>query len=158
MLRAFIYLLAIITAEVVTVVSQPLLGIVFYTILLVAIIIDSALIKNYSQGKLILSLSVVPLIRIISLALPLADLPQIWWYPIIYLPLLVAVVVLMRIIDYGPRDVGISAGFLPVQLAVGLTGVGFGIIEYLILRPEPFVSELTWQLAWWPVLLMRSIA
>jgi membrane protease YdiL (CAAX protease family) len=86
--------------------------------------------------------------------LPLADLPKIWWYPIIYLPLLVVAVVLMRIIDYGPREVGISAGFLPVQLAVGLTGVGFGIIEYLILRPEPFVSELTWQLAWWPALIV----
>ena len=82
MIRALVYLLAITVAEV-TAVFQPLLGIAGHTIILVAVIIDSARIKGYLQGRLILSLALVPLIRIISLSLPLANIPQVWWYPII---------------------------------------------------------------------------
>lgn len=158
MIRAIIYLLAITAAEVVTVAFPPLLGIAlgvaFHTAILLAIIVDSALIKSYLQGRLVLSLAVVPLIRIISISLPLADIPQIWWYPIIYLPLLAAAIVLARLLNYRPKDIGITFGFLPVQLAVALAGVAFGIAEYLILAPEPLVAELTWQAAWWPALIL----
>ena len=154
MTRAIIYLLAIVAAEVAPVVSQPLLGIAFHTAILLAIIVDSALIKNYLQGRLVLSLAVVPLIRIISISLPLADIPQIWWYPIIYLPLLAAAIVLARLLNYRPKDIGITVGFLPVQLAVALAGVAFGIAEYLILTPEPLVAEPTWQTAWLPALIL----
>jgi len=153
MIRALVYLLAITAAEV-TAVFQPLLGIAGHTIILVAVIIDSARIRGYLQGRLILSLALVPLIRIISLSLPLANIPRVWWYPIIYLPLLAAAIVLARLLDYRPKDIGISAGFIPVQLAIAVTGVGLGIAEYLILSPEPLVAELTWQSAWLPALIL----
>jgi hypothetical protein len=43
---------------------------------------------------------------------------------------------------------------MPVQLLVGALGVGLGIAEYLILKPDALVDELTWQQAWWPALIL----
>ncbi|MCJ7769146.1 MAG: CPBP family intramembrane metalloprotease, partial [Dehalococcoidales bacterium] len=59
-----------------------------------------------------------------------------------------------RILDYRPGDIGIRFGLLPLQLIIGLVGVGLGIVEYLILTPEPMVTELTWQTAWLPALVL----
>ncbi len=158
MARAIVYLLAIIAAEVVTVVYQPILGIACYVAILLAAVIDSALIDKYYYGRLTLSLSLVPLVRIISLSMPLADIPQLWWYPIIYLPLLAAAIVLARLLNYKPRDIGFSfgdnLGLIPVQLLIGLMGIGLGIVEYFILASEPLVVDPTWQTAWLPALVL----
>lgn len=170
MIRAIIYLLAITVAEVIVVVLQNLgtdivtasiIGIACHTGILLATIIDAALIDRYFHGRLVLSLSLVPLIRIISLTLPLADIPRIWQYLIIYLPLLAAAIVVARLLDYKPKDIGIKFGFMPVQLIVGLVGLGFGVAEYYILvvmPPEPLIEmlavEATLQSTWLPALVL----
>lgn len=158
MVRAIVYLLAIVTAEVITVVYQPIAGIACHFAILLAVMMDSALWDKYYYGHLTLSLSLVPLVRIISLSMPLVDIPQLWWYPIIYLPLLASAIVLVRLLDYRPRDVGFSFGYsfglIPVHLLIGLLGIGFGIAEYLIIDAEPLVADPTWQNAWLPALLL----
>lgn len=85
--------------------------------------------------------------------MPLADIPQILWYPIIYIPLLVAAIMTARILGYRLKDVGVTIKLFPVQMVVILTGLGFGLMEYLILRPEPLVAELSWQATWLPQLI-----
>ncbi|HEX79196.1 MAG TPA: CPBP family intramembrane metalloprotease [Dehalococcoidia bacterium] len=158
MVRAIVYLLAIVTAEVVTVFSQPIWGIACHFVILLAIVIDSAKIDRYYYGRMMLSLSLVPLVRIISLSMPLADIPQLWWYPIIYLPLLVAAIVVARLAEYKPRDVGItfgnSLGLIPLYLLIGALGIGLGVVEYFILKAEPLVVDPTWQNAWLPALVL----
>jgi len=153
MREAIIYLLAVAVAEVVTVFYMPLWGILCHAVILVALIMHSAVASRYPHRPLLLSLVLVPLVRIISLCMPLANIPQIWWYPIIYVPLLAAAVVAMRILNYKPGQVGLTFKGFPVQLVVGLTGVVFGVAEYFILAPEAMVAELTWQVVWLPVLV-----
>ena len=169
MIRAITYLLAITVAEVIVIVLEPgtgivtasIIGITFHTGILLATIIDAALIDKYFHGRLVLSLSLVPLIRIISLTLPLANIPRIWQFPIIYLPLLAAAIVVVRLLDYKPKAIGINSGFIPLQLLVGLVGLGFGIAEYYILvvmPPEPLLEllavEPTLQSTWLPALVL----
>ncbi len=157
MKEAIIYLLAITAAEVVTVFVQPVWGIVFHAIVLVSVVVHSALASDYNSRNLVLSLALVPLVRIISLSMPLEDVPQMWWYLIIYVPLLVAAIVVMRILGLRAKEIGFSLNFsfssLLVQLAVALSGLLFGVVEYLILTPEPSVIELTWQGVWLPALI-----
>ena len=154
MKEAIIYLLAITAAELVTTVFvQPMWGIVCHAIVLVAVVMHSALAGDSRYRQLVFSLALVPLVRIISLGMPLVDIPQIWWYPIIYVPLLAAAIVVMRILGQRAREVGISFGPLPVQLAVALSGLLFGVAEYFILTPEPMITELTWQGVWLPALI-----
>ncbi len=153
MKEAIIYLLAIITAEAVTVFVQPVWGMVCHAIVLVAVVMHSALASDDRYRHLVLSLALVPLVRIISLSMPLVNIPQIWWYPIIYVPLLAAAIVVVRILGHRAKEIGLSFSSFPVQLAVGLSGFLFGVAEYFILAPEPLIAKLTWQGVWLPALI-----
>ena len=158
---ALIYLAAVTAAELVTVSMQPIWGIALHVLTLVAVLIHSSVTNEYPRQQLILSLALVPLVRIISLSLPLASIPQLWWYPIIYGPLLVAAVVTARILGYTREDIGFTMKLSRVQMVVMLTGLGFGAAEYFILvklppapLTEPLVTGLTWQTAWLPALVL----
>ena len=153
MKEAIIYLLAITAAEAVTVFVQPVWGIACHAIVLVAVVMHSALASDSRYRHLVLSLALVPLVRIISLGMPLVNIPQVWRFPIIYTPLLAAAIVVVRILGHRAREVGISFSSFPVQLAVGLSGFLFGVAEYFILAPQPLIAELTWQEVWLPALI-----
>ncbi len=72
----------------------------------------------------------------------LLGIPLVWQYPIIYAPLAVAVVVLMRAVGYRARDLGLNFNRILVQLPVALTGVVFGVVEYFILTEEAGEASL----------------
>lgn len=156
MKEALVYLLAITITEVITAIIHPVLGVVCHIIILVAVILHAALSRGQPRQQLLLSLALVPLIRIISLSMPLAAIPTIWWFPIIYAPLLVAAVMVMRILNLRAEHVGLSfrLRLFPVQLAVALSGLVIGAAEYFILKPEPLIIELTWQEIWLPALIL----
>ena len=152
--EAIVYLLAIALAEAATVLYVPLVGIVGHIVIMVALILHAALATKYHYRELLLSLALVPLVRIMSLSMPLANIPQIWWYPIIYIPLLAAAIVVFRLTGYKAQDVGLTFRLLRVQLVVGLTGVLFGVAEYFILTPQPMVAEFAWQTIWLPASIL----
>lgn len=162
MVRAIFYLLAITAAEVITIFLNPIAGIVLYTILLLAIIFDAAAANNYFRERLLLSISLIPVLRIVSIVINLPlfenEIAQIWQFPIVYAPLLVSAIVMARLVGYSPRDIGItfgnSLGLISLQLLIGALGIGLGIVEYIILKPVPLVADPTWQNAWLPALVM----
>ena len=162
MLKLLLYLLAITVAEAIVIMLEPALGLVTssiigiscHVVILFVVILDAALTDRYYHERLVLSLAIVPLIRIVSLSLPLAEIPQVWQYPIIYVPLLAAAIVLMRILEYKPRELGVSFGFLPLQLGIGVLGLGIGVAEYYVLMPGSLASELSWQAVWLPALVL----
>ena len=155
--KEFFYFLAIIIAEVCTVVPDvsPLVGISCHITVLIAVILHSALVRGRTHQQLLLSLALVPLVRIISLSMPLSNVPVIWWYPIIYTPLLVATIMVVRVLNIRARDIGFTLALrsLPVQLLVALSGFLIGLAEYFILKPEPIITTLTWQEIWMPALI-----
>jgi len=106
-MEIIIYLVAIVAAEVITVFLQPLGGIITHVAILVTVIIRSSRTADKLQRQLVLSLALAPLVRIISLSMPLTNIPQLWWYPIMYGPLAVAAVVVMRILGFSRKDVGL---------------------------------------------------
>lgn len=144
MITSIIYLLAVALAEVVTNFFSLVGGLICHTVLLAALIIDSSLAAGSPRHKLLLALCLAPLTRILSLSMPLAQFSPIYWYLIIYPPLFLAAWVAMRRLNLTARETGLTAQKLPLQLVVGLTGFIFGVMEYLILRPEPLISRLYW--------------
>jgi hypothetical protein len=81
MILAIGYLLFIVAAELVTIYGHPLWGMAVHGVLLVLLIVQSAIDSRYPHRPL-LSLALVPLVRIISLCLTLVDIPLIWWRPL----------------------------------------------------------------------------
>ncbi len=156
MIIALVYLLAITLAELVTVITQTLVlwGIISYAVILAALILHSALAKDSTYRQFLLSMALVPLVRILSLSLPLVNIPRLWWEPIIYLPLLVAAVQVVRLLGWRLGEVGLNIKMPLVQIAVMLSGFGLGIIEYFILKPEARIAELTISELWFPAIIL----
>jgi membrane protease YdiL (CAAX protease family) len=160
MTRALLYLLGIIIAEIAAVVLPTInpdfiiVGLALYAALLLVIIADAARMDRFYDGKFVLSLALVPLIRIFSLILPLTQVPQMWWYPVIYLPLLAAALAMAYVAGYTRSDIGLTLRSWPLQLFAILPGIGLGFVEYSILSPQPLISGLTWSNALLPALLL----
>ena len=154
MKTAVLYLVGITVAELVTALVDPLGGIGLHILLLLGLVVHASLAPHHPAHKLYLVLALAPLVRVLSLSLPLANLPQIYWYAIIAVPLLLAVFVVMQRLDYSRHDVGLSVGKLPLQFLVGATGIPFGIAEFYILAPEPLANSLTWNSLALPALIL----
>jgi len=120
-------------------------GIIFHLLILFVLIINSAVVGKHSSSRLFLALGLAPLIRIVSLAMPLAEFSQIYWYPIISVPILAGVFAVARTLDLNPRAIGLKLAAPPIQVLVALAGIGLGAVDYVILEPEPLVSALRWQ-------------
>jgi len=144
-LRVFLgYILLIVLAEVLTSFVNPSYGLLLHSLILLSLLVVSSL--KHGEGSVsgfYLSLSLAPLIRIISLSLPLANFPRYAWYIIVNVPVLVATVAMMRIRGIGFRDAGVRFSMPSEQFVIALTGVSLGFIDYYILKPEPLAPGLS---------------
>lgn len=148
------YLVALLVAEELTILTRPGIGLGVYGGLLVILILHSALTWEHSVHKLLLSLTFAPLIRILSLSLPLAGLPLIYWYVVTGVPLLVTAVLIARTLGFSRQEIGLNLGRVPIQILVGLTGLIFGYIEYQLLRPALLVQVVSWEQLLGPALIL----
>ena len=143
--RVFLgYILLIVIAEVLTSFVSPSYGLLLHSLIMLSLLVVSSV--TYGKGSVsgfYLSLSLAPLIRIISLSVPLANFPRYAWYIVVNVPVLVATVAMMRVRGIGFKDAGVRFG-KPWEVAwIALTGVPFGFIDYLILRPESIATGLS---------------
>jgi len=145
-LRVFIgYITFIIIAEVVTSFVYPGYGLFLHAMILLSLLVLSSL--KYGENpssNLYLSLSLAPLIRIISLSVPLTSFPRYSWYVVVNIPVLVATLALMRVQGIGFKDAGINFNKPLEQSVIALTGLSLGFIDYYILRPEPLALGMSY--------------
>ncbi|MGB3904770.1 MAG: CPBP family intramembrane glutamic endopeptidase [Anaerolineae bacterium] len=149
-----LYLAAVTAAELLTTLVEPRLGLIFHGLLLIVLLVHTARSWEDSSRDLLLTLTFAPLIRMLSLSLPLGSFPLVYWYLITSIPLFVSVVITMRTLGFSWQLVGITPRGLLVQLVASSTGVVFGYVEYLILRPAPLAQAFTWQQLWLPALIL----
>ncbi|MEN8240358.1 MAG: CPBP family intramembrane glutamic endopeptidase [Chloroflexota bacterium] len=147
------YLQLLIVAEVLTNLRAPSLGLILHSIVLVALMIHGALDNSIRFRRLYLTLSVAPLMRVISLSLPVALaslklaqdkkpdplLSYFWVGVLVYIGMFFA----NRFSRISAKRLGINLGKLPFQLLFGVVGVPLGLWEYYILKPAPVVPEFT---------------
>jgi CAAX protease family protein len=138
------YLAGLITAEAITVWGSPLVGAILYAVFLFLLLTQAYRATRSYQRLFYSSVALVPLIRLLSLVLPLQSLPRFAWYPLVTLPLTLAVWQVARLNRVRSGMLGLSTRGLPMQLLIGLTGLVIGLVQYLILRPPPLLEETGW--------------
>jgi membrane protease YdiL (CAAX protease family) len=148
------YLLAITLTEFLTLVIVPQVGLWGHSVLLVVLIVHAALIWRRPFYKLVLALAFAPLIRLVSLAMPLAEFPLIYWYLLTSLPLFLTAFLVVYAVGFTRKQIGLAAGELGVQVLVGLSGLALGYLEYRLLRPEAMFSTLAWRQMIVPALIL----
>jgi membrane protease YdiL (CAAX protease family) len=142
---ALVYLILIAVAELLTTFSVPQAGLALHGGLLIVLLTHTAIVSRHSYHRLLLSLTIAPLIRMLSLSLPLARYPILHWYLIISVPLLLATILTARALGLSRVQMGLTVRQLPWQLLIAATGLVFGVVEYYILRPGPLIESPSWQ-------------
>ena len=146
------YLIAIVVAELITSLRSVEAGVAVHLALLFVMPIHATFAPKPVQALLI-GLVLAPLIRVVSLAMPLAGLSPVNQYLLTSIPLVVAILVAMQTIGLTRREIGLRFTQPPLQLAIGLLGLPIGALAYAILRPQPLIAEPSWSSAVLPVLV-----
>jgi len=150
-----LYLLGIASAEVVAAYRSHIMGLAYHGVLLILILIFAMFATGSSNKKLLLTLGLAPLIRLISLTMPQVGLNFSGSYVVIGIVLLITAFLVLRLAGFVPDQVGLSLGkFIPLQLAIGVAGIGLGFVEYLILRPAPLADNVSVLNILWPALVL----
>jgi membrane protease YdiL (CAAX protease family) len=171
-----IYLLLIGFAELTVTYVHPQAGILFHIIILCSLFLHSGYLSKDSMlvnklqwfmikdkkkpssllqtlidrkttlSSMLLTLTLIPLIRILSLAMPLSVFPRIYWFIIIGIAVYLAFFFLLYQQKISLRDCGLrlpKIRHVPLEIGVALLGIPFGYLEYYILRPPSFIESFT---------------
>ena len=120
-------------------------GIAFHAVILFALLVHSALLLTADPefSRLLMVLILAPLIRILSLAMPVPYFSYITWFAIVSIPVFIAIFTCMYIQHLKPLDVALALPrlkHLPLELATILFAIPFGIMEYYVLKPGILVE------------------
>jgi membrane protease YdiL (CAAX protease family) len=134
-----LYLILIVGAELTTNVDARY-GVVFHTGILFALLIHSAAIITADRAfsELLSTLVIAPLIRILSISLPLVRFNFVTWFLLTGVPVFVTMFTLIYLQDLDPREIALKlpeVKYLGLEIAIILLAVPFGIVEYHILKP-----------------------
>lgn len=130
------YLAAFIIVEFITHYINVSSGIILNFTILLMLIINSVVVSEEAHRKLMLALGLVPLIRIISLTMPVVEISEIYWYIIIAIPVFIGIVTITRNLHYSFNDIGFNGRKPLIQVLIAVIGIGLGMIDYIILKPE----------------------
>ena len=102
--------------------------------------------KALYLSALLLTLMLSPLIRVISLTLPLAQIEASYRFLFAGVPMVIGALLVARYVGLRPSWIGLTWRGEAWQLIAVELSVVFGFVEYLILRPEP-LGSLPWTAA-----------
>src|SRR6267378_7039508 len=159
------YLVAVIVAEILIAIpgTNPALdrpfqsiGLAIHILLVFTLMFGSVYLQTRDAvlAPLLVAASLASLVRVFSLAVPrfppfqsaeTNPLSTIPWLALVSIPLLVSIVAVAYVQGLHPRDLGLlitrwKDGLL--QLAIALTGIPLGLVEFAILRPQPWIEAL----------------
>lgn len=95
---------------------------------------------------LLLTLMLSPLIRLISLTLPLPQLPDPYQFMFAGIPMMIGAFMVARYVGFRPAWIGLAWRGTSWQLMAIAGSVAIGVIEFAILRPDP-MGALPWTAA-----------
>ena len=104
---ALAYLLALVVAELLTASAVPLVGMILYSLILVALLVQSSIGAQKRMHNFLVILAIVPLIRLLTMTIPLANFDPIYWYLMVGVLLSVAVFITARLTGLSGGTIGL---------------------------------------------------
>lgn len=135
------YVTVIVVLEVIGVFGPTMLSIAGDALLIPILLNHYVLAEQAPYRRLLPALALIPLLRIFSLAIPLRELPELYWYMLVGLPLLLATFLIVRLLGLSAGNLGLKRAAWLGQFLIALSGVPLGWIAFLLFRPQPLVGE-----------------
>jgi len=120
----------LVAGEIITLAMGAAAGVFAHALVLVGLVGLSM--RPGTTQRLTLAVAVLPLIRILSLAVPAAIVPIVYWYLEIGLAGTEGIFLVMRRLNLSPSDVGLRRAPIAEVVTVGFIGALLGIPAYLI--------------------------
>lgn len=136
------YIAAIAVAEAISVFIGVIPGTLGHAILIPTMLSHYGL-SEARYRRVLPVLALVPLLRILSLVMPIQQLPQIYWHALVGLPLLIAAVLAAHLLGLSRAMLGLNLYARPLQALIALSGVPLSMAAFFILRPDPLIGEVS---------------
>jgi len=104
--------------------------------------------KRSPLAGLLVAFLTAPLIRIISLTLPMGDIDPPLRYVVAGVPMLIGGVLAARVAGLDRHDLGLTWRGTELQVMVVAISVAIGVVEFVILRPGP-LGPFPWLAGGW---------
>ncbi len=134
--------LAIIAAEVVTAFVGSVQGTLFHALLVLAFLNLGGLPEVEPNRRWPIALALVPLMRVLSLTMPVPQLPEYWSYGFVGVPVLCAVFIAAHLLGYSGEALGLRRGTPVLQVIVAGCGLVLGAAAAWVARPDLLVPTL----------------
>ncbi len=144
------YVLLTIGAEIAAVTIGALAAGVIDGIVLLILANLAYFIKTPELRKTIPAFALLPIMRILSLAIPISKVTPIYWYVLVGLPLIIVSLFLVRIYGLPELRIRLHPTQWVLQLLFGLTGIAIGLLAVELLPiPKPIIpnNSFGWILA-----------
>jgi hypothetical protein len=149
-----LYLALVIFAEVITTYIGVISGAILHGVLLVGLTNLSYFSRSASKRRVYLAFMLLPLLRILSLAMPIQQVAPIFQYLLTGMPLLLSTLLVVRVNGLPAFRLNLSALEWIYQVIIGASGIPLGLIAGLTLSPLPGLisnTNLFWFLILWIV-------
>lgn len=141
---ASVYLALITVAEILTTYVSVVVGSGLHIVILVMLILHSASFASGSPiSQMLIATMIIPLIRLMSLTMPVILFETFYWYFIISIPLFISAYIVRRLLNLSLRRISFNFSRPGLQLVVVAFGIALGVAEFAILRPRPLLTEYT---------------
>jgi membrane protease YdiL (CAAX protease family) len=153
-MMALLYITFVILAEVVTMFVSVITGAILYGVLLILVVNFSYFSKKRLIRRIYLAFTLLPLLRILSLAMPIQQVPPIFQYIFTGLPLFLSAIIIISANGLPAFRLNLSALEWVYQIIIGASGIPLGLIAALTLTPPPSLinnTNLVWIFLLWVV-------
>lgn len=114
--------------------------------LLVVLLLNQYVMRDQTPYRRILPvLALVPLLSILGLALPLKQVPQIYWYAMIGVPFLVAIALTARLLGLSTARLGLRPRSWLLQLLIACSGLPLSMAAFRLSPLKPLITTLGWR-------------
>jgi uncharacterized protein len=148
-----IFVEALLAAEFATYFGAPLLGIAAHLTILVGLVAASAM-SGRGLRSLWLALTLAPLFRIVSIMIQMPEISRVYWYVIGSIPVLVGAFYVMRVLEYRPRDVGLTFASPVIQLLGVPLGIYLAVLGYTVLQTDTLATGISVPDALFPAMVL----
>lgn len=154
------YLASIALAEILASAVNAQLGLPLHALILIVLLWHGAMASDNAARSLWWAVALVPLMRVVSLSLPLASIPMLYWFAAAGVPLLAAVAIAARALGYSRRELGLTVQLSSPLLIVFLIlfGLVLGVAQYAVLQQPPLFGSLSSNEVWIAALILTFSA
>lgn len=138
-------------AEYLVAFAAPGWGLAAHALLLIAYM-GKGVITEDDSHQFYVALAVLPLIRILAIAMPYWLTGQAEHFALVNVPLIAATLVAANYLGYKRKELGLKRSRTPWIVLVILSGPLIGYLERLIIQPAALSPDLSFQAIWWPAL------